>query len=389
MTVTEWAEHVGRWSVLLMWAALIVRARPALQRHHQRGLWFAILTAAIATTLFQPEIVDWAVDVTGDARAVTLARNVVGVLAAGLTLLFIVDSAHPRRAHLIITAATAVAAVTLVGIDAAAGDYPGPVVPSADGPAEPSAVYWLIVCLAHFVADLVITVLCWRYAARAEDRDLAWSLRLFAAGSVLAVVYWVGYLVHVVVRVPDALPWLALAINLHGVSRALTLLVPTATGTARLAREARTVWVLWPLWRDLIAAVPSVALVPSRRTRIAQLLRLRAPMAMQAHRQTIEVYDAILHLQSHLTPSAYERAEQRARELRLPAEDTAAAALAGTLGQARRAKLAGEAATDPHSLPGLSGGDTALLMTMARHWPAMSRHLPEPEPTASSKDSFA
>ncbi|MDT0347779.1 hypothetical protein [Streptomyces litchfieldiae] len=176
MTVTEWADDIGRWSILLMWVALIIRARPALRRHYQRGLWFAILTAASATTLFQPEVINWAVEVTGDARAVTLSRNVIGVLAAGLTLLFVVDSAHPRRARLFIAAVLSGTVVTLVGMDLARGDYPGPGIPAIGDPAEPSAAYWLVVCGAHLVADVVVIV-CGRYSARTDDRDLAWSLQ--------------------------------------------------------------------------------------------------------------------------------------------------------------------------------------------------------------------
>ncbi|WP_129840362.1 MAB_1171c family putative transporter [Streptomyces sp. RFCAC02] len=380
MTVAECAEHVGRWSVLLMWAALIVRARPALARPRQRALWLAILTAASATTLFQPEVIDWAVDITGDARTITLARNIVGILAAGLTLLFVVDCARPRRARMLIASVTTAAVLVLIGMDLAHGGYAGPSIPSHGGPVEPSAAYWLVVCGVHLVADLVIAVLCHRYAVRSGDRDLAWSLKLFAIGSVLAVAYWVGYLVHLFVRIPDALPWLALLINLHGVSRALTLLVPLATGATERVRQARGIWLLWPLWRDLVTAVPAVALVPPQRTRMRQFLRFRTSFALQEHRQIIEVYDAALDLQAHLAPGAYDRALERAGELGVPAADTAAAALAGALAQARRAKLAGEPASSPHPLPGLDSGDTALLLALSRHWPTMARSLPDPEP---------
>ncbi|MDT0446830.1 MAB_1171c family putative transporter [Streptomyces johnsoniae] len=379
MTVTEWADHIGRCSIVLMWTALIIRARPAWQERQQRGLWLAILTAAIATTLFQPEAVDWAVDVTGDAHAVTLSRNIIGVLAAGLMLLFVVESAHPRRARLIIAAALSGTLIALVGMGLARGDYPGPAIPAAGHPAEPSAAYWLIVCASHLIADAVVVVLCVRYSARTDDRDLAWSLRLFALGSILALGYWAGCLVHLYVRIPEAWPWLTVVINVHGASRAFTLLVPTVGRGARLVREARAVWVLWPLWRDLSTAVPTVALVPPQPTRLHQLLRPRVPLAFQAHRQTIEIYDAILHLQSHLAPHAHERATERARKLRIPADDASAAALAGALGQARRAKLAGEAATEPHPLPGLERADAALLLAVARYWPAMSSATARPE----------
>jgi hypothetical protein len=380
MTVAELADGIGRFSIILMWAALIIRARPALHGHSQRGLWLAILTAATATTLFQPEVIDWAVQVTGSTHIVTVSRNFVGILAAGLTLLFIIDSAHPRLPRLIITAALACTVTTVLGLDLAHGDYPGPTIPDDGGPATPSTAYWLLVCGSHLVADIVIVVICGRYSRHTRDRDLAWSLRLFALGSVLAAAYWAAYLTHLYIRTPEALPYLALIINLHGVSRALTLLVPTATRAVRLARDARTVWVLWPMWRDLSAAVPTIALVQPQATRLRQLLRPRSPLALQAHRQTIETYDAILHLQTHLAPQTYRQALKHAQHLQLPALRWPAAALAGALGQARRAKLADQPATGPHPLPGLDQGDTALLLAMARHWPTMSRTELGPDP---------
>ncbi|RKN36780.1 hypothetical protein [Streptomyces hoynatensis] len=164
--------------------------------------------AATATTLFLPEVVDRAVDLTGDARAVTVSRNVTGVVAAGLMLLLIVGSARPRHTRTLIAAGTFGIGLTLVGMDLARGDHPGPALAPADGPAQPSAAYWVLVCCAHLVADLVVTVVCGRYSARTADRDLAWSLRLFAGGSVLAVAYWAGYLAQLYVPSSGAMLWL-------------------------------------------------------------------------------------------------------------------------------------------------------------------------------------
>ncbi|MGP4112290.1 MAB_1171c family putative transporter [Streptomyces sp. 4N509B] len=380
MSITELADGIGRLSIVLMWVALAVRARPALRDPHQRGLWLAILTAATATTLFQPEVVGWAVDVTGDARAVTVARNVIGVVAAGLTILFVVDSARPGRARLLITLGTAGIVMSLLGMDLAQGSYPGPTIPATGGPADPSTVYWLVLCGAHLAADVAIVVICGVYSRRSKDPDLAWSLRLFAIGSALAALYWAGYLAHLQARVPDLLPFLAVVINLHGVSRALTLLVPTASRTARLLRDARTVWVLWPMWRDLSTAVPNVALTQPQATRLSQFLRPRSPLSLQAHRQTIETYDAILQLQSHLTPHTYWRALQRAQQLKVPVLRTTAAALAGAVGHARRAKLDGAPPTGPQALPALDQGGVPLLLAVARHWPTMSRTTLAPDP---------
>src|SRR5262245_29110558 len=140
MAVSELADGIGRFSILLMWAALVIRARPALKGRQQRGLWLAVLTAAIATTLFQPQVIDWAVDVTGDAHAVTVSRNLVGVLAAGITLLlFAAGSARPRRVGLITVVALVGTVLALLGMDLLRGDPVGPSIPADGGPATPSA----------------------------------------------------------------------------------------------------------------------------------------------------------------------------------------------------------------------------------------------------------
>ncbi|WP_147437646.1 DUF6545 domain-containing protein [Streptomyces radicis] len=97
----------------------------------------------------------------------------------------------------------------------------------------------------------------------------------------LALAYWAGHLVHLYVRIPDVLPWLAVIINVPGACRALTLLVPTATGAVRIVQQARLVRVLWPLWRDLSAAVPTVVLAAPRPTRLRQLLGPRGSLALR------------------------------------------------------------------------------------------------------------
>lgn len=380
MSVTELADQIGHYSVLLLWAALSIRAIPALKSRHQRGLWLAILTAAIATTLFQPEVIDWAIAVTGDAHAVTLSRNLIGVLSAGVTLLFIVDSVGGRQLRVFIAIGLLTSLTCLLGMDLAEDEYPGPGIPASAGPAAPSVFYWLIVCVAHLVTDGVAAIVCWRYCQDTRDRDLAWSLRLFALGSVLAIAFWGAYLVHLGFRMPKALPYMSVIMGLHGVSRAFTLVVPTATAAIRFTRNVRTVWVLWPMWRDLLTAVPGVALVEPQQTRIREVLRPRGPMALQAHRQTIETYDAILGLQSHVRPEAYAQVLRQAQRISTPAKSAAAAALAGALGQARRAKLVGEPTAGPHPLPGLDRCDEALLLAIARSWPCMSGALPVNEP---------
>ncbi|MFK4146484.1 MAB_1171c family putative transporter [Streptomyces sp. NPDC004065] len=375
MSVTELASLAGFWSVLSLWFALIWRARPALHQPHQRGLWLTVLAATIAITLFQPRVVHRLTGAGAEVHTVSLCRNLIGVVSAGLVLLFMVDPTRTRRLRRSVTVGLAAALGSLLVLDVLQLEPPdGPA--SVQAPADPASAYWLILIGTHVVGDAVALVVCWLYSTRTQDRDLVWSLRLFAVGSVLAVVFWFGYLWHLYVRAPHLLPYLSLIMGVHGFLRAASLLVPTATALLRSANALRTTWRLWPLWRDLMAAVPHVALARPQRTRLREVLRPRSSLALQAHRQTIETYDAILDLQRYVRPDAYERAHRHARRTGVPEDRLVSAALAGALDQARAAKLAGVPPADPCPLPGVVHGSPATLLGIARMWPTRTAALP-------------
>ncbi|MFE9771663.1 DUF6545 domain-containing protein [Streptomyces sp. NPDC005931] len=227
----------------------------------------------------------------------------------------------------------------------------------------------------------------WSASLRTADRDLVWSLRLFAAGSVFAVAFWSGYLWHLHSGVPAMLPYLSLIIGFHGFLRAASLLVPAATALARTWAAVRVTWRLWPLWRDLVMAVPHVSLAGPQLNRIQEVLRPRSPLTLQAHRQTIETYDALLVLQQYVRPDAYEEARRHAQRAGVRDDRLAAAALAGALGQARRAKLGGAPPSVARPLPGVVDGNPAALLTVARLWPSMTDALPRHGEPASPRRS--
>ncbi|MFG3282520.1 MAB_1171c family putative transporter [Streptomyces sp. NPDC048111] len=365
------ADEVGLFSVLVLWAALVWRAVAALRRPAQRGLWLTVLAATVAITLFQPRVVEWLVAAGAGVHAVSLTRNVLGVLSAGLVLLFVVDSTRSCRIRTVVVAGLAAAMGALLVLDRFGGGRAGPGA-ALQGPADPSTLYWLILVGAHLAGDAVAVVVCRGFGRRADDRDLVWSLRLFAAGSVLALVFWTGYLANMCFHTPAALPYLSLVISVHGLFRAASLLVPTATACARAVSDLRTTWRLWPLWRDLVVAVPQVTLTKPQRTRVQDVLRPRSPLSLQAHRQTIETYDAMLELQQYVGPDAYEQALLRARHAGLHGDRLTAVALAGALAAARRAKLAGAPPSPPRPLPGVDRGSTVTLLAIARIWPYVS-----------------
>ncbi|SBT89771.1 hypothetical protein GA0115233_101225 [Streptomyces sp. DI166] len=375
MSVRELAALVGLWSVLTLWFALLWRARPALLHPHQRGLWLTVLAATLAITLFQPGVVERLTDAGAEVHTISLARNLIGVLSAGVVLLFMVDPTRTCRLWLSVTVGLPAVLVALLVLDMLQLE-PRAGTASVQGPADPASAYWLILIGAHLVGDAVASVVCWRYSTRTEDRDLVASLRLFAVGSVLGAVFWFGYLWHLYGSTPRLLPYLSVIIGVHGFLRAASLLVPTATALVRSANALRTTWLLWPLWRDLMTAVPQVALARPQRTRLREVLRPRSPLALQAHRQTIETYDALLDLQRWVRPDAYEKAHRHARQAGVPENRLASAALAGVLDQARRAKLAGEPPADPCPLPGVVHGSPATLLGIARMWPTRTDPLP-------------
>lgn len=374
--MNELAARVGLAGVVALWFALVWRARPALRQSQQRGLWLTVLAATVAITLFQPGIVGPLTSAGLDVHTVSLARNLIGVLSAGLVLLFVVDSSGPPRLRRCAAVGMTAALVSLLVLDLL---HVGTGTASAQGPASTASAYWLILIAAHLAGDAAALVVCWRFSLRTTERDLVWSLRLFAAGSVLALVFWSGYLWHLYDRAPRLLPYLTVIMSVHGFLRAASLLVPSASALARPAGALRTIWLLWPLWRDLVTAVPHVALARPRRSRVQEVLWPRLPPVLQAHRQTVETYDALLSLQQYVRPDAYESAYRYAGRAGVRDDRLASAALAGAVDQARRALLAGVPPAEPHPLPGVTHGSAETLLGIARMWPAMTDALPCPD----------
>ncbi|MFJ4525992.1 MAB_1171c family putative transporter [Streptomyces sp. NPDC088810] len=383
--MSELAAHVGLASVLALWFALVWRARSALRQPRLRGLWLTVLAATTAITLFQPRIVGRLASAGIDVHSVSLVRNLIGVLSAGLVLLFVIDPSRTPRLRRYVAVGMTAALVSLLVLDLLQVDQASAGTASAQRPASASSAYWLILIGSHLAGDAVAVVVCWAYSLRTTERDLVWSLRLFAAGSVLALVFWSGYLFHLYDPAPPLLPYLSVIMGVHGFLRAASLLVPTAGALARSAGALRTIWRLWPLWRDLVTAVPHVALARPRRTRLLEVLRPRHPLAMQAHRQTIETYDALLTLQQYVRPDAYERAHRYARRAGVREDRLASAALAAAVDEARRAVLAGVPPSDPHPLPGVTHGSPETLLGIARMWPAMTGVLPRPDRTSPAR----
>ncbi|KOU36931.1 MAB_1171c family putative transporter [Streptomyces sp. WM6368] len=353
----------GNWlalpSVVCLWAAVLLRAPGALRSPQQRGLWLAVATAAAAMTLNLPEVVAYAMDRgPGYAHTIGLVRNLIGVLSAGAVLYFVAATTRGRRLQLAACTATAAWLGALLALDTAAPGHGTHTMPPVGDPV-PSLAYWLVLISAHVVANTVCVALCWRYSRRTASRGLAAGLRLFGLGTALAGLFWLAYLLKALFGSTWAMPALPLLMNLHGLLRAVAILVPTLFTLRRTFADLATAWRLWPLWRDLVEAVPHVALNKPRACRVMELLWPPVPRNLLVYRKVIETRDAILILGEYAAPGALDRARGQVAGHGIPEQRATAAALARVLREARQAKLDGA--------PGQPGEGAALELPAAIH----------------------
>ncbi|WP_328928721.1 hypothetical protein OG429_31975 [Streptomyces sp. NBC_00190] len=351
----------GNWlsvpSVVFLWIAVLLRAPGALRSRQQRGLWLAVATAAAAMTLNLPDVVAYAMRREASyAHTIGMIRNLTGVLSAGAVLYFVASATGRRRLQLASWVATAGWLTTLVALDLASPAHGTHTMPPVGDPV-PSLTYWLVLISAHLTANTICVSLCWRYSRRTESRGLAAGLRLFGLGTALAGVFWFAYLLKALFGSTWAMPALPLIMNVHGLLRAAGILVPTLFTFRRTAADIVTAWRLWPLWRDLVQAVPHVALNKPRAGRVVELLWPPVPRNLLVYRKVIETRDAILILGEYVSQGALDLARGQVAGRGVPEQRRTAAALASVLKEARRTKLDG--------LPGQPGETAGLELTVA------------------------
>ncbi|WP_424211008.1 MAB_1171c family putative transporter [Streptomyces sp. BI20] len=338
-------------AVVLLWLAVLLRAPAAVRSPDQRGLLFAVATAAAAMTLNLPDLVAWATRDPGHSHLVGLIRNLSGVLSAGAVFCFVVGTTRGGRARTVGWISTGVLLTALVTLDTA---VPGHGTHTMAGPGEPvpSMTYWIVLILCHLTANTACVFVCWRYSRRTESPGLALGLRLFGLGTALAGAFWFAYLLKGLFGVVWPLPYLALVMNLHALLRAAALVVPLAHTGRHSWAGTTTAWRLWPLWHDLVGAVPHVALTRGRGGRLGESLWPPVPRTLLGYRKVIETRDAMLVLGEHVPADAPDRARAHVRAAGVPAELVEAAALACVLADARRALLAGDGpVAEPGALP--------------------------------------
>ncbi|MFH8337466.1 MAB_1171c family putative transporter [Streptomyces sp. AM6-12] len=361
-------------SVLLVWIAVLLRGPAGLRSAPQRAVWLAVATAAAAMTLNLPSLIGAATR-HSEANVVAVIRNVLGVLSAGAVLYFVAQAtADIGRLRTALALAVGSVLTVLLSLDLAAWPHLRIGV-SATGSPAPSRFYWLLLISTHLVANSLCVLLCLRYGTPSGNLSLATSLRLFGLGTGLVSVYWLGYLVRVTTGGRWPLPWLALLMDLHGVLRALAIMVPTFAVLRRVLSSIAVAWRLWPMWNDLVTAVPHVALAKPR-PRIWDVLWPQVPYSVLSYRRVIETRDAILALTDYISaaPSSPGPSPRRGSSADLSADE-----LAHLVQGALNAKLQGSIPTRQRVNLGSSGsrdlaGETAFLLRMARAYRSASPH---------------
>ncbi|WP_431780369.1 MAB_1171c family putative transporter [Streptomyces chumphonensis] len=364
-------------SCLCLCLAVLLRAAPSLRTADQRGLWLAVTTAGVAMTLDLPAVTGLATELTGTGHTLDLVKNLTGVVSAGAVLFFVSAPVRGRRLSLGLCGIIGTILVALTLLDLSAPAHSAHSV-TAPGDPSPSLAYWLTLISTHVLANAVCVVVCCWYGLRTDDRALAAALWLFATGTALAALFWVGRLIYLALNVPWALPYLPLLINLHALLRATAVLVPTAVALVGSLADARTVWRLWPLWHELVDAIPHVVLA-RRRTRLLELLWPPIPRRLLAYRKLIEIRDAMLELEHYVPPGLPGLARDHVRPLNLAPAQADAAVLACVMRTARRVKLAGGPRCESTSEPFEPGKPTAPLTrpTYATTLTAERTHLIE------------
>ncbi|MET8679630.1 MAB_1171c family putative transporter [Streptomyces sp. NPDC004647] len=359
---------------LFLWFAVLVRGPSAFRSPQQRGLWLAVATAAVAMALNLPVVVSLILKASGSAHGAALTRNMFGLLSAGAVLHFVaVAHTSGRRLKVGLCLAVGAIMVALLLFDLGAPPHQEHSIPAVGEP-SPSAAYWLTLIAAHLLANAACVRVCWRYGLRAESPSLGAGLKLFGLGTAFAGLFWLVYFLRLTLDTNRVMPFLPLLMNLHAVFRASAILVPTLFTARRAAADITTAWHLWPLWRDLVDAVPHVALTKPR-SRTAEILWPLIPRKLLVYRRVIETRDAILVLYDYVQPAGSGLACSHGTDAGVPHPGTDAAVLACAMREARSAKLAGHrpqrsSAVNPFAFDGDLEDERTFLLDVARAYGA-------------------
>ncbi|MDH6134292.1 hypothetical protein P3T37_003694 [Kitasatospora sp. MAA4] len=362
--------------IAAMWLGLLVRAPSAIRSREQRGLWIAVAAAAVTMTLKLSLVTSLVSHGVQSFQLYTLATHLCGVLSAVVVVDFVMTTMdRPRREWLHVGSGVAFVWLVVLGLRAAPTMYV-----HQWGPTRSTDAYafWLIVIGVHLISNGVCIAVCRR---RRHDGGSALraGMRLFSLGSCFAALSWVALLIQLTTGAAWVTPFVPIVMGLFCFARTTVLAVPVLSAGRRVLHDIAVFRRLWRLWRDLVCAVPAVALAPPRPL-LLELLLPRGPWRLLVYRQVIEIRDAILVLRDYAAPEPPFARCERAAERAGQGEPTAARAreMAHQLLAACRAKHHGQGPrAGSAALSSLGGrdlvGETAFLVQVADAYAAAPR----------------
>ncbi|QLH26691.1 DUF6545 domain-containing protein [Streptomyces sp. Rer75] len=212
-------------------------------------------------------------------------------------------------------------------------------IPPAAGDPVFSYPFWLILMVAHLVANFTCASVCMRYGWRASTRSVRVSLHLFGIGTALAGVYWLDF--------ASAHGRHRLA---HGGHAPIDESARPVQSSGHLGAVRRYYWpedrhdsdhvASVATWRELVDAVPHVVLARPQK-RLLETLWPAVPRELLLYRKVIETRDAILVLNSYVAAGTWDHARCHVAEAHVSQTKAEATTLACVLRRARNDKLAG------------------------------------------------
>lgn len=324
----------------MLWLVTCWRAPAAVRAPRQRALWTAFAGLTLAVTVGVPAIGGRIDATSGVLNLSVLLKHLVGIVACGAVLSFVVGMARPdlvprlRRPHLafgLSVLASLIVLFSLIPQRAEEADF------YQAAPGSLAAAGYTLVFTGYLAVSMAVASwLFWTYSGRAGAGWLRTGLRVLGAGTAAGVCYALlricQILLHLAGRpmfvgraVLDGVEWTAIALILVGNS------IPAVGVAWRGLRDWHTARRIRGLWASLTDAVPEVVLTA----------RLGHGRRVRLHRLVIEIRDAALVLAPHAPEELRERALATAERSGLPAERRAALAEALWLRAAREARLAG------------------------------------------------
>ncbi|MGW8329432.1 MAB_1171c family putative transporter [Streptomyces sp. NPDC055897] len=340
--------------VALLWIVAFWRLPAAIRLPKQRAMWVAFTGLALAATTSIPSVGLRIDTVTGFNNASVLTRHLVGIVAIGAVLEFVIAMARPNLLRASRKPNVLVGVAVMATMTALFFTVPQPTrvenFYEAYRDSTPAVGYSLSFVAYLALATAVASWMCFSFSRHAARSWLRAGLRLLGAGTAIGTVYSLLRAAHLVSqllpfgfpigaaqvqRIADAIEYVAIALIIVG-----NCIAPIGVLKAA-ASDWRDLRRLKPLWAALTEAVPEVVLpaMARRRPRI------------RLHRVVIEIRDAARTLSAYATVSVRANAHAMAAAQGYEGEQLALTTEALWLRVARQARLEGVSLAEPGATP--------------------------------------